>query len=236
MPELNWNPDEETLNIVRRIKPIIQHIDITQFRGKNYHRESWIKVIDNCNFIENLHIDSVSSPTNIITCFQEDYLLEGLSMVVLWGTMFRQKRRIYAENLESLKENLLQAKQLIQDNLNIESSWNILVQNLGWTNVTTSKVLHFLSRALDITNPPVPIDNAIIKNKVWRQLREYINGNNLNTVPKWFDTGNTFAAYNRYMTAIIVWAEIYGLSTIKFEAALFNYCRINGPIEFGEIN
>lgn len=228
MPNLTWNLDQESLQTFNRVKPIIpgHQINVSQFQGRNYNVNSWINVIEQENFINELNINSLSSPDNIIKCFMQDFLLEGLSMVVLWGTMSRQKRKIYNSGLPAIKHYLEQSKISIADDLTIENAWRLLTQNLGWSKVMTSKVLHFLCRSLCMQNPPVPIDNKIIYKKVWRPLSQFLSNNNIPRIPGWF-RDNTFETYNRYMTALIIWSTMYNLSTKEFETALFNYSQNN---------
>jgi hypothetical protein len=81
-----------------------------------------------------------------------------------------------------------------------------------------SKTLHFLCRALGfVKDAPVPIDNAVILTYVWPGFR--INIPPSKRPHDW--GGKTFAAYCRYMTAILEWADMKGWTTSELEATIF---------------
>jgi hypothetical protein len=97
----------------------------------------------------------------------------------------------------------------------------LLIKELNWTNVISSKFLHFLCRSLDFENPPVPIDNAVIIQKVWSRIfLPRIDKEEINEL-KWDDRKHSFQSYNRYMTAINNWAERRGWTTTEVENSLF---------------
>jgi hypothetical protein len=80
----------------------------------------------------------------------------------MWGT----NPRIYRHSLDDIHSALDQCSRSIRHTNSIEQSWDILTTGLQWTNVITSKILHFLCRALDIQqDPPVVIDDAVILKK-----------------------------------------------------------------------
>jgi hypothetical protein len=170
----------------------------------------------------------VSSPNNIINLFQQRNYLEALAMVVSWGSMGRRLRYIYSRSLHDIEQTLQQCAASIQQTYSIQVAWASLTgtscNQLEWTAVQTSKTLHFLSRALGFCqNPPVPIDAAVIRQCVWRAFRRTINEIPANQRPPlpldW--EGNTFDAYNRYMTAILVWADRWGWTTTDVETTLY---------------
>ena len=75
-----------------------------------------------------------------------------------------------------IEEILLKCLKLTKGENAVMDSWNLLVNELKWSAVITSKCLHFLVRSLGYEiNPPVPIDNAVIIKKVWPKFEESIN-------------------------------------------------------------
>lgn len=108
----------------------------------------------------------------------------------------------------------------------VESSWNFLISQLQWSAVITSKCLHFLTRALGYEeNPPVPIDNRVVLEKVWPEFAKKVKSQfGLDPLPtrfRWWSNGMSWKAYNRYMTAIICWAEKKRWMTTEVESTLF---------------
>jgi len=76
-----------------------------------------------------------------------------------------------------------------------------------------------MSRSLGVhQNPPVAIDNAIIRKRVWPA---FIANIPFNQRPGNWE-GNTFLAYSRYMTAVIEWANQRHWSTTDLEATIFD--------------
>lgn len=235
MPLLNWNIEQSTSQILSNIQFINLSDETFQFEGKNFSPNNWTHRIDNVNFFSHLGIiDTVSSPQNIIKCFQNNFLLEGLALVVSWGTMYRQNNQIYNQDKEIIKKCLKFAIQNIHETNSIEESWNKFIDILEWKDVITSKVLHFLTRSLNFSNPPVPIDYQVIKNNLWKNLRIFLNNNNITSIAKWFDRNNNFALYNNYMSAILTWADIYECSTSELETRIYN--TILPKIKFNIVN
>ncbi len=175
----------------------------------------------------------VSSPENIISLFRKNHYLDALAMVASWGTMQRQKGQIIGSPPESGRlQRIYDTLAACSDNIlatnSIGYSWNLLTQKavngLGWNQVITSKVLHFLSRALGHEdNPPVPIDNKVILNRVWPVFRGGFQGALAHHLWPQNWEGNSFAAYNRYMTLILVLQDLHpGWTTTKVENTLFS--------------
>ena len=100
-------------------------------------------------------------------------------------------------------------------------------QDLRWTSVMASKCLHFIARAKGIVRePPVPIDGMCIVDGVWPEFKEQVTQPQVRTgrpiLRPWKDATHSFAAYNRYMTAIIVWARQAGWKTTEMETTIFD--------------
>ena len=160
------------------------------------------------------------SPSQIIGEFKLSHHLQAVALTICWGTMTRTKNKyIYRSHaLQHIVDTLDQCAQSITKTSSIQQSWDLLVNGLSWTPVMSSKTLHFLCRALGFEqDPPVPIDNAVILAYVWPGFR-------INIPPgqrpmDW--SGKTFAAYCRYMTAILEWADIKGWNTTELESTIF---------------
>lgn len=160
------------------------------------------------------------SPPQIIGEFRSSHFLQAIALTICWGTMTRTKNKYIYRNhaLQHIFDTLDQCSQSIQQTSSIQQSWDLLVNGLSWTPVMTSKTLHFLCRALGFEkDPPVPIDNAVILAYVWPGFR-------INIPPgqrpmDW--SGKTFAAYCRYITAILEWADIKGWNTTELESTIF---------------
>lgn len=174
----------------------------------------------------------VPSVENIKECFRENYFLEGLILTVGWGGMARAQKSIYRESLDlkGIEAALSAAKNAINQDGDIQSAWKKLTDKekdqLGWGRVITSKVLHFLARSCGYEeNPPVPFDNAV----TWNLLRAWFfssialkrQGQYPPLPQTWWDNDNSWESYNRYMTAIICWAEQRGWHTTDVDASVF---------------
>jgi hypothetical protein len=196
---LNWRIDVPTRAAVRKYppqlcatKPMDQYqghgVDLTKIRlGDEEHSQS--------RYV-------ICSPARIIEEFKGTHYLFALGLTISWGTMDRTKNLyVYRDHsLEHIRDTLDHCAQSILQTSSIEKSWDLLTNGLCWSNVMTSKTLHFLCRSLNFEhNPPVPIDKARILEMVWPRFR--------NGIPKadqpqgW--VGNDFAAYCRYMTVIL---------------------------------
>ena len=234
MSKINWNYDEITKDwAIRCPLPIATKTPIPQYDGSNYHpwEETWKKHIlrnrfpDYCRSTNRIGT-LVCSPTNIIKCFQESKVLESLVLIVGWGSLTRTKGKIYDKSLQQIEETLLKCMTLTEKHNSIEGSWNLLVDDLGWSYVITSKTLHFLARSLGYeSNPPVPIDNKVILDEVWPAFRKTVKKERIlgiDVMPEgWWDRVSSWQPYNRYMTAINSWAHLKGWTTTQIENTLF---------------
>lgn len=193
--------------------------------------ETWIKHILNDRFPKYCHYPQqqgslLGSPTNIIKCFQDQKVLEGLALTVAWGRLTRAKGNIYQKSKEDIEQTLLECFKMTENKNSVEDSWNLLVRELDWGYVATSKCLHFLARSLGYeTNPPVPIDNKVFLDEVWPTFNKMISrfqDSSNNPMPKnWWDDSFSWNAYNRYMTAISCWSNDKGWTTTQLENTLF---------------
>ena len=113
----------------------------------------------------------------------------------------------------------------IRESKSIADAWQILTgrgaRELGWSDVMTSKTLHFMCRSLGFErNPAVPIDGQVMVKVVWPAFRA---SSPRGLRPElWRANGYGFAAYNRYMTAIRTWADQREWSTTEVETTIYD--------------
>lgn len=172
--------------------------------------------------------DLISSPLSIMAQFKAGHYTQALEMVVSWGGMARTRRHIWkARSPEYMEATLEKCASSILATRNLEFSWVTLTgaahDQLGWTAVIASKTLHFLCRATGFDQePPVAIDNAIMRDIVWPKFADALPP--ILRPQNW--DGNDFAAYNRYMTAIRIWASKRLWTTTELEATLFSIVQL----------
>jgi len=143
-------------------------------------------------------------------------------LVVSWGRMWRAAASIYGRNsLQKIEEALHDCRDSISRTNNIKDAWESLRNGLNWTDVMISKTLHFLTRSMGyVRNPPVAIDHKVIIDNVWSSFKNGLPSGS--QVSPWSaGTRSPFEYYNRYMTAVQVWAEARGWTTTEVEATIF---------------
>lgn len=167
-----------------------------QFGGRNMTLNLWRNKVSEDDF-GHFPDPPISSPANIIQSFINEHYLVGLAQVVSWGTMWRHPKKIYTSPLERMENILIKCRGNLNRTDSINGSWHILSNQLNWSPVIISKVLHFLVRSLELPiaiNPPVAIDNKVILKKVWPTLVQ-----NFESPGNWNDG---LEGYLRYMTFI----------------------------------
>ena len=208
-----WTTDQPTQTAARDYPlPIYASVPFPQDPGGNFDPASWQAHLRPGEDVFPLGA-SKSSPALIIAEFQAAHYLPALALTVCWGTMSRTNRYIYRQHpLQDIHNALDECGQSISRTGSIQESWDLLTQRLQWTNVITSKTLHFLCRALGVEqDPPVPIDDGVILNYVWPGFRIGIPPAERRAVRGWDWEGmtrNAYAAYYRYMTAILTWGQM----------------------------
>jgi hypothetical protein len=218
-----WRRDLPTANMATQHPLRIRSTEPQpQFGGYNFSPASWNRRIE--RLAEWPSGALVCSPNQIISLFQENSFLQALAMIVCWGKMWWIPDSIYGNRpLQRIRDALQSCALSIQETESIANSWATLTgtnrDQLGWTPVMTSKTLHFLCRAIGFNqDPPVPIDNKVILERVWPTFVESIP---VNQRPRnW--SGNSLDAYNRYMTAVLIWAEQRQWTTTQTEATIFD--------------
>jgi hypothetical protein len=222
-----WKTDQPTQTAARNYPlPIYAPAPLPQDPGGNFEPANWRSRLRPTDAFP-LEA-SKASPALIIAEFQAAHYLAALALTVCWGGMARTSQYIYDQHyLQHIHDALEQCAVSISRTDSIEESWNLLTQRLRWTNVITSKTLHFLCRALGFNqDPPVPIDRGVILNYVWPGFRIGIPPAQRRAVGDWVWEGNqrnTYAAYCRYMTAIITWGKMKQppWTTTEVESTIF---------------
>jgi hypothetical protein len=227
---VNWQQDPVTARTAEDFPlPISSEKPALQFPGCNTNPANWKYdvVFDSPCWPQVQPL--TSSPDNIIDLFKRSAFLEALALVVSWGGMGRQLKRIYCNRpLPVIHEALKRCAVSVQQTHSIRCAWDYLTgdfpDQLGWSAVIASKTLSFLARALGFDKkPPAAIDNAVIRQQVWPAFIGRIQAG-LRPL-NW--RGNTFDAYSRYMTAILVWASQRHWTTTELEATIFDEYRPN---------
>lgn len=137
--------------------------------------------------------------------------------------MGRTQKHIYGgRSLQLISQRIASARASIQNTNTLDTAWRLFTDpypaGLGWSQVISSKTLHFLCRSMGIVNdPPVAIDNAVILKVVWPAWRA-LHPAAVN-LGDW--KGPSLAAYLRYMTAIITWAKAHRWTTTQLECTIF---------------
>lgn len=220
---MNWNINHQITDIALHIYVDLADADPEQYPGRAINTNLWKNFTINRNFPSDL---VVCSPANIIKCFQKDLFLEGLILTTNWGKMSGTVETIYQQDIETIREWLKKCKEDINLNNSIQNSWDWLTTELGWTNVMTSKLLHFLCRSLGYNNVPAPIDGSRIIGKFKPHLRNFLIENmdafdlNLTIIKDLLSwDNNDYNSYLKYMGFILQWSDG---ATIEFESRLFN--------------
>jgi hypothetical protein len=216
---MNWPIDTATQTAARNFPlPIHSSQPAPQYGGHSTYAATWQhRLLPGQRFLAGSSL--FCSPTQIIAEFTAGNYLQGLALVISWGGMGRTQRYVYRQhNLQHVHNTLVQCEQSIHQTNSIQGSWILLANGLSWTPVITSKTLHFFCRALGHQqDPPVPIDNKVILNKVWPRFHNGIP--QVHRPLNW--KGNSFAHYCRYMTAVLVWANRKKWTTTQLEPTIF---------------
>jgi hypothetical protein len=214
-----WPTDKRTQSAARNYPlPIYAPSPLPQDAGGNFDPSSWQSRLRPKEVFP--PGASKASPNLIIAEFQAAHYLPALALTVRWGSMWRTNQLIYRHPLQRIHNTLDQCAQSISQTNSIQHSWVLLTNGLQWTNVIASKTLHFLCRALGFNqDPPVPIDRGVILKYVWPGFRIGIPPGQR---PGGWE-GNTFAAYCRYMTAILAWGQMKQppWTTTEVEATIY---------------
>jgi hypothetical protein len=213
---MHWKIDQDTSCAATKYSIPIKHTSpVGPFDGRTFDTRTWNRrVIQPANWNGLLKSD----PEQIIRQFRDGRYTQGLAMVASWGTMWRQPDAIWGERtLGVIESTLRDCAESIRTSESIEDSWKTLREELDWTSVLISKTLHFLCLSLGFDNdPPVPIDGAVVRQRVWPAFRDSIPFNE--RPGNW--SGDTFKAYCRYMSAILVWANLRHWSTSEVEQTM----------------
>lgn len=219
---LHWERDEATARAAIKYPfPIESTVPSCQFAGRTFKPEHWNhRVVQPSHWPQSV---LTSSPEQIIGQFANGYYSQALAMVVSWGTMWRRPAAIWGDRgITTIDATLRDCARWIESSRSVAHAWATLTGQvkgqLGWSAVITSKTLHFLCRSLGFEqDPPVAIDNAVIRQRVWPAFRDSVPVSE--RPDNW--NGNSYAAYLRYMTAVLVWADARHWTTTQMEATIF---------------
>lgn len=223
---MRWAIDEPTANAAAACPlQMLRKVPAGQFVGTNFDTQTWNNRVIQPAIWKGI---ARSAPQQIIAQFQNGYYTQALALVVSWGGMARRSKDIYRERkpefIQQIDRILRGCAKSIEESESIEHSWKALTghedEQLGWSEVMASKALHFLCRSLGYThNPPVPIDGAVIRERLWPLFRYSMPlGQNIGD---W--NGDTFDAYCRYMTGICTWADLRQWTTTQLESTLYEH-------------
>ncbi|MCC6549661.1 MAG: hypothetical protein IT279_06285 [Ignavibacteriaceae bacterium] len=224
---MNWTINEQITTIAGKISVDLADANPNQYPGDLINTNLWKNFTLSRNFPPEL---VVCSPANIIKCFQDDLFLEGLILTINWGKMNKTVEKIFNKDIRTIDECLTKCKKDIAANMSINNSWAWLIDELGWTNVMASKVLHFLCRSFDYTNVPAPIDRAQIIKKFIPRLGAFlqekrtllgIEEHQINELLDW--SGYSLTSFLKYMNFILTWSP--NGNTTAFEVRLFNLLK-----------
>ncbi len=230
---LEWDWDEDTAYWAGRIENPVTWLPKSQDVGpfKGFRTEIWGRHLLASEFpadcLDPLRPGTLRcSPENIVRCCECKDLLEALALTGAWGAMSRRLHAIYTRLLPELSAILLAARTGIEATGSIEGVWGLLTGSLRWSDVLTSKYLHFLAWSLGYArNAPAPIDTLVIVKVVWPQFRssrhDIRRAGEPNLPRPWREPGYAWPGYNRYMTAIACWATDKGWTTTQLEYTLY---------------
>ncbi len=228
LKKITWICYDDLYAIVKKYNLKTNIINYSQYPGgEKYYINSWKKHI-----IGSFPKDVISSdkqklihtPQKIITCFQKGDVLSALVLIILWGSMVRTKNKIYTVDLHTLRSTLKKVDRIIRTEGDIKKAWMLIRHQLNWSNVILSKYLHFAVRSYGYENPPVPIDNLIIRNQFWPEFKKYFKKHKPhNKLISWFDKDYSWEAYNNYMTVILALSDKYKVNTTRIENIIFGF-------------
>jgi hypothetical protein len=218
---MNWPSDSTTQNAARCFPlPIYAAQALPEDPGGTFDPANWQRHLRPGDSFPSSSGCPANHPSQIVAEFQAAHYLPALALTASWGGMGRTKKYIYAHPLQHIHNTLDHCAQSIRTTQSIQQSWDLLVSGLHWTSVITSKTLYFLCRALfgfNHQDPPVPIDGKVIRGYVWPAFRIGIPPPQ--RPQDW--SGDSFAAYCRYMTAIVEWAQAKNWTTTQVQATIF---------------
>jgi hypothetical protein len=178
-----------------------------------------------------------SSPASILHSCEESRYIEFVVKVGVWGGMipgplgkpfemiFQTKWRNVPEisRLHAIESAIKRIDLSLSKNApdSLQMHWKLLIEDLKWTSVISSKVLHFIYRRHGYNDIcPVPVDNAMCRKWLWPRFQKALGDSKVKSV-----NGHSFSAYLRYLSAIRGWADAYGWSMSEMECALFGKWR-----------
>lgn len=232
---IKWDNDPLTEYWASKLSPGMPSDPYAQYAGHRCMENTWRRyTLEDfpayCDYSQLGYL--YCSPFNIIKCFRDSKMLEGLALTIAWGAMARTRPHSHANSLSELQALLLECQQQITKSERIEDAWKLLRERLSWSDVMISKSLHFIARSLEFeANPPVPLDNEVILDRIWPIFRNAIVGCRTSADPPipagWRDSYYSWGGFNRYMTVINCWARSRGWTTTQVENTLYRVVEMD---------
>lgn len=181
-----------------------------------------------------------TSPKSIIESLINDHYLDFIVKVGVWGGMIPGPlgapfKMIFNVNwkqqpsdcrIEGIKKAVGKVLSKASKNSNLKDSWAVFTEELEWSSVMSSKVLHFIYKAKGFdANLPVPVDNAMCRKWLWPQFQKAV-GSKLGSI-----NGDSYNAYCRYLSSIKAWSDVYNWTMSEVECSLFGTWRDNPTIQ-----
>lgn len=236
-----WHWDADTATIARQLYPD-RLVKSAQYPGSVEPWQSeWLSALpakpkcEHCDFQTEAILDSAGLG---------DWPLFVLQ-VSLWGRMIpgplgRSYQQIYGfaygepvsvATFDTIDSILSRAFTGLQEEQSLQAIWNLLGEELSWSAVMRSHCLHFMARAAGWKDPvPMPLDTAMARNWLWPQFRQAARDSRI-PLPAVIHLDD-WSHYNRYMTAMVAWAEILNWTCAELEGALWSHFKCNGVLSF----
>lgn len=230
MAILNWEPNDIFTELANACPIVAQLPDAVQYQGVVETRTDYACLATNNNPV----VDS--SPDAIISSAQNRQWRSFLLQVGRWGRMIPGPlgapfKNIYgASNPDEVTEDRLveietaldKAYDMLRKEEEFEKIWNRL-RELGWSKVIISKCLHFMARAAGVKGViPVPIDGKMSVDWLWKGFKTAVENNpNLEWPSPGSINDHSYISYNRYMSAMVAWADKLEIEVGVLEVRLF---------------
>ena len=236
-----WPCDADTAAIARQLYPD-RLLKSAQYLGSVEPWQSeWLSALpakpkyEHCDFQTEAILDSAGLGDWSLFVLQV-----GLWGRILPGLLGRSYQRIYGSaygepvsvaTFDTIDSILSRAFAGLQKKQSLEAIWNLLSDELNWSAVMRSHCLHLMARAAGWKDPvPMPLDTAMSRNWLWPQFRQAARDSCL-PLPAVIHLDD-WSHYNRYMTAMVAWAEILNWTCAELEGALWSHFKCNGVLSF----
>ena len=236
-----WHWDADTAAIARQLYPD-RLVKSAQYPGSVEPWQSeWLSALpakpkcEHCDFQTEAILESAR------LCDWPLFVLQ----VSLWGRIVPgplgcSYQRIYGSaygepvsvaTFDTIDSALSRAFAGLQEEQSLEAIWNLLGEELSWSAVMRSHCLHLMARAAGWQGRvPMPLDTTMSRNWLWPQFRQAARDSCL-PLPAVIHHDD-WSHYNRYMTAMVAWAEVLNWTCTELEGALWSHFKCNGVLTF----